>query len=221
MLIISLKRSCAVGAAILALMIITGCTSGKVLEDRDADVYRRIHEKFSRMTAYSATVRLTVKSNKTENTYVMRQQVKEPQMARVDIEEPAALQGLTTVYRDDRVMVRGFADEPPLSLPAAEQLNDIFVSHFFALYYQSEDTSVSVSAGGEPDSTLLLETAAIPESSGRYKITMRLDSAKLEPRVITVYDVGGNIRLTAEFSDFCYNPSLADSIFATEESERN
>ena len=60
---------------------------------------------------------------------------------------------------------------------------------------------------------MLLETAVMPRQSEEYKVTLLLDSKKLTPKVLTLYDVGGNIRMTAEYFDFCYNPALEDAIF--------
>ncbi|MBE7036233.1 MAG: outer membrane lipoprotein carrier protein LolA [Ruminococcaceae bacterium] len=209
------KKRLGICLCILTLMITTGCVPVVKLNNEDTDIYQKIHRKFSRMTAYTATVKMTVKSNKTEQVYEMMQAVRVPGLARAELTAPAELVGLVTVYRDGEVFAYRAENETPLQVKALAEYHDVFVHEFFARYYQSEDTALSVSGNTEESRTMLLETAASPETSSRYKITMLLDTKTLEPKVITVYDMGGNVRMIAEFSEFCYNPKLEDSVFTT------
>ncbi len=210
------RKCCKILTAVLTLMIMTGCTLQTRLGDEETGIYQKIHRKFNQMTAYTATVRLTVKSNKTEQVYEMQQSVKPPSLARTEILQPSDISGLVTVFFEGNVQLQQNG-ETPLTVPAQAALQDVFVHDFFARYYQSEETALSVSAGKK--GTVLLETTAQPESSKRYKITMLLDAARLEPLMITVYDIGGNIRVQTEFLEFCYNPELDDALFNIREKE--
>ncbi len=207
------KQLCAL-ALVLTLTILSGCAPEKTMSNSEAGVYSRLHKKFSQMESYSATVRLTVKSNKTENVYTMTQKVKLPDQAVMTLTEPQALSGLTTVFSGDAVSVSGPNGAEQISVPASEEPNDLFIHHFFSLFYRSEETAVSVAGTPENDGTILLETVAIPSAAKRYRLTLLCDIKKLEPRVLTVYDAGGNIRMIAEFSDFSFNPSLSPEIFS-------
>lgn len=209
------KRLGALSAVILALMITAGCTSEVKLQDKEVSIYQKIHRKFSRMTAYTATVRITVTGNQTEQTYEMRQSVKEPGMARLELTEPSALAGLVTVINGKQLTLWPSAEAAPFAAAAADEPNSMLLNSFFAEYYASEDTALSVSGGGAEPQTMLLETAVQPSNSRSYKMTLLLDVKKLEPKALAVYDIGGNIRMKAEFLDFCYNPVLADSLFVT------
>lgn len=207
------KRLCLL-ALVITLMILSGCAPQKTLSDHEAGVYSRLHKKFSKMNSYSATVRLTVKGNKTENIYVMTQQVQEPDSAVISLTEPATLAGLTTILSAGQASVSAFPDEAALTVPAADILQNVLINNFFSIYYQSEETALSVSSPAAAESgTVLLETAVIPETSEHYKLALLFDAQKLEPKSLTVYDVGGNIRMIAEFSDFIYNPSFDSEIF--------
>lgn len=208
-----MHRLPAMVAVFLIIAMLTGCHQAPTLSDQEANIYRQLHKKFSRMESYSATVKLTVKSNKTENIYTMTQKVKSPDQAVVTLKEPEALAGVTTVFSGDFVSVSAISGENALTIPAQDTMNDLLLNEFFALYYQSEDTALSVSASSENQGTILLETVAIPDSSTRYKISLLCDTKKLEPKTLTVYDVGGNVRMIAEFSDFSYNPSMDDGLF--------
>ncbi len=209
------KRICALLALILTLMINAGCSPAVQLGDQDAQIYQKIHHKFAALQSYTAVVRLSVVSNKTEQTYELLQQVKEPDMAKIEVKSPEDFAGMTTIYCGETVSVLRDAVDMPLSVVALEELNDVFITDFFARYYQSEETAISVSVGEGTNPTILLETVVCPADAQRYKITLLLDAKKLEPKVLAVYDVGGNIRLKAEFLEFCYNPNLEDSIFST------
>ncbi len=210
-----MHRFSAFFSIIVTVFALVGCGRVPTLSNRDANIYTQLHKKFSRMESYSATVRLTVKSNKTENTYTMTQKVKSPDQAVVTLKEPAALADVTTVFSGDFVSVSAGDDVEPLKVPTRETINDLLLTEFFSMYYKSEDTALSVSSTPEDPGTILLETVTIPDTSRQYKISLLCDAKKLEPKTLTVYDVGGNVRMVAEFSDFSYNLPLDDSLFAT------
>ena len=197
---------------LLTLMITTGCSSPMHFNDSHMDIYKRIHHTYSRMTSYTAEVKLTVKGNKTENTYLLTHEVKVPNMSAVTIKEPSHMAGLKTVICGDKVLISAKNAEQKL-LTETEPMDDVLlVNEFFSLYYRSEETAIHVS--GEDDSkTLLLETECCPQTSDGYKATMLLDTKTLHPKTITVYDAGGNVRRMAEFLSFTYNPSLSEDIF--------
>ena len=90
---------------LLTLMITTGCSSPMHFNDSHMDIYKRIHHTYSRMTSYTAEVKLTVKSNKTENTYLLTQDVKVPHMSALTIKEPSHMEGLKTVINGDKVLI--------------------------------------------------------------------------------------------------------------------
>lgn len=201
-------------AVMLTLMITTGCVPTQS-DDETTGTYQKMHRKFSRMQSYSARVQVTVFGNKTQQVYETEQKVKDPGFARVEIVEPSAMADVVTVYAGDRVQIQK-GEEKPLIVPSTSAMQDVFVNEFFASYYGSEETKATFS-GEESEGTILLETTACPERAERYKITMLLDKTALEPKVITVYDMGGNVRVKASFSDFCYNPDFEEGLFALQE----
>ncbi len=208
-----MQRFSALSAIMITIFLLAGCGRMPILSDREAGIYTQLHKKFSRMESYAATVKLTVKSNKTENTYTMTQKVKSPNQAVVTLNEPASLAGVTTVLSGDFVSVSAGNEITPLQVSARETINHFLLTDFFATYYKSEDTALSVSSTPDGQGTVLLETALIPDTSRQYKMSLLCDASKLEPKTLTIYDVGGNIRMIAEYSDFSYNPSLDESLF--------
>lgn len=197
----------------LTALLLIGCGQNPTLTDQESGVYSRLHKKFSGMASYSATLRLTVKSNKTENVYTLKQKVKSPEQAVVTLIEPESLAGVTTVYSGGFVSVSSAEAEENMQLPASNTVNDLFLNEFFSQYYQSEDTSLSVNTSSDNAHNILLETVCIPDSAERHKISLLCDAKTLEPKVLTIYDVGGNIQTVAEFLDFSLDPNLDDSLF--------
>ena len=196
------KRLLTGTAVLLTLMISAGCARTMHLADSHVDIYKRIHQKYSRMTAYTADVTLTVKSRNSENVYLLKQQVKEPQMAMITVREPASMEGVCTVFNGGQALV----SSPVSTQKLMTKIN------FFSAYYRSEETAVSVGTAHTAD-TMLLETECLPQTAEAYTATLLLDTKTLHPKTITVFDAGGNVRMLAEFSNFCYNPSLPEDIF--------
>lgn len=207
------KKMLALCTVVLTLMITAGCTAPRKMGDYEAGAYQSIHRKFSRMTAYEANIRLRVYSNQTERTYTAQQKVKLPDKARVEIESPASLAGFTKVYNGGQISCLPPFTEEALLIQAIDMADTAFLHEFFALYYQSEDTTVSVSTINGESQTLLLETMTAAKESANYKMTLLLDVKKMEPKVLTVYDLGGNVRMQTEFLSFQYNPALEDALF--------
>lgn|GEM_PF-1146778 len=212
---LSSRKFYVLSAIIFMLMISTGCVPHQIMGDADVDVYQKLHKKYSNMASYTATVQFTVKSNKTDNTYLVHQKVKKPDLALFSIAEPEELAGLVTVYNGHQVILHS-GDEEPLSLTASHVMDDTFLHNFFSLYYQSEETVVSTQGGERDGSAILLKTMAVPTDAERHAISLLLDAKTLEPKMLTVYDVGGNIRMIAEFLEFCYNPPIEDEVFTRE-----
>ncbi|MBE7022390.1 MAG: outer membrane lipoprotein carrier protein LolA [Ruminococcaceae bacterium] len=206
------KRLRITAALVLTLMITAGCASHFQLSDSHVDIYKRIHDKYNRMKSYTAEVTLTVKSRKSEQVYRLSQQVKEPELAAITIREPDSLSGLRTVFNGSQVRIESPAAPEGLVTTTQKMPNALLVNQFFSIYYQSEETAISVNSQ-ESGGTMLLETECRPQKAEAYKVTLLLDTKTLEPKNITVFDVGGNVRMLAEFTEFVYNPSLPEEIF--------
>ena len=205
------KRLFKIAAIGLTLMITVGCAK-QPLRDSHVDIYKRIHEKYSRMTAYTAEVTLTVKGRKSEKVYRLTQQVQEPQKAVITVQEPESLKDVCTIFNGGQVLVKSPVSADTLLTKTEDLPNALLLNDFFSLYYQSEETAIHVDAN-EDSGTLLLETEYLPQTSEQFKTSLLLDTKTLQPKTITVFDAGGNVRMLAEFSDFCYNPPLAEELF--------
>ena len=200
---------------LMIMLFLDGCARGGGLSDKDVGVYEKIHHYYSKMDSYSALVTLTVKGNKTENSYRLEQYAKGTDKTLSRIVSPEFLKGVETVRNGEIAQVRYSGEKQRrLEVAASKDIDCSYVSSFLRYFYQSEETAVSVSASEEAGGgTTLLETELPRVSARRSKATMLVDNRTLAPKNITVYDMGGNIVFIAEFDKFRYNDTIKDEIF--------
>lgn len=200
---------------LLTLMIslcLSGCEGNVNFTDEDLDIYEKIHHYYNKMESYSAYVKMTVKSNKTENIYEM-EQMSAGAKKMTKIISPEHLSGIMTVKDGEKTQVVYAGNkEHKLSVPVSEDIDYSFVDNFMSLYYRSEETAVTTVAQDEGETTLL-ETELPLKSARRRKASMLIDNKTLAPKNITVYDMGGNIVFIADFVKFVYNDNIKDEIF--------
>lgn len=210
----SLKKC---GLCVFALMIMlstAGCSGRTRFSDKELGIYEKIHHYYSKMDSYSARVRLKVKSNKTENEYVIDQYAKGADKTLTRVISPETLKGTETVTNGEISMMRLPGSETAQEeTETSKDLDCSFVQNFLRYYYQSEETALEVSGSDATDGTTLLETELPPDSARRSRASMLVDNKTLAPKNITVYDMGGNIVFIAEFEKFVYNDTIKDEIF--------
>lgn len=204
------------GRLLLALMIILclfGCTGRIRLSEQEANVYERMHHYYNKMECYSARVRLTVKGNRTENEYLLEQYAKENDKTLARVILPEELGGTETISNGEQSLIRFAPIGNETRLENSKETDCLFVNRFLCLYYQSEETVLTVNGSNDENGTTLLETE-LPSGNVLYrKASMLVDNKTLAPKNITLYDMGGNIVSVAEFEKFVYNDTFEDEIF--------
>lgn len=205
---------------ILTLMIstclISACGKQSYLNDRDMDIYEKIHRYYSEMESYSATLTLTAYSNKTENVYTAEQKTKGNRFY-TKITRPGTDFSVTTVTDGDETRTFTEGSDYALTVPSAEHAGMMFVSRFFSAYYASEQTTLSVSSTLSDGARTVLETELSENNPRLSHARLTLDSQTLAPLVLEITDTAGKTVLQGAFSDFRYNDSIDDKIFSTEE----
>lgn len=200
---------------LLTLMIslcLCSCEGSSNFTDEDLGIYEKIHRYYNKMESYSAYVKMTVKSNKTENVYEM-EQMSAGNKKMTKLVSPEHLSGIMTITDGDNTQViYSGSKEHKLSVPVSEDIDFSFVDNFMRFYYRSEETAVTTTAQSESETTLF-ETELPLDSARRRKASMLIDNKTLAPKNITVYDMGGNIVFIAEFVNFVYNDNIKDEVF--------
>ncbi|MBQ4087428.1 MAG: hypothetical protein IJC78_04195 [Clostridia bacterium] len=202
---------------ILALMItcsmLTACSDFTI---SDMDVYERIHRYYSKMESYSATVHITAYSNKTQNEYIVYQKSVSPDRFYAKMSSPGMGLSVTAIEKNGLVKTFSEGSDSSVTLPSAEHTGLLFVNRFFAKYYASEHTVLTVS--GKTDSAqTVLETELYENNPQVSRARLSVDNKTLAPTELLLTDSNGNPVLKGEFTEFCYNDTIDQSIFSAEE----
>ena len=177
----------------LTLMIIPGCYSGANFKDGDMDIYKKIHKKYAYMKSYTAKAEMTVYSNKTENKYSILQYAKEPKMYRTEFLSEDGKTELLSIEKEGKIRIC------------------TFINNFFALFYKSQETAVSVSSQSDRN-FISLETDIFPPSKNIKKAVMLVDE-NADVKSIKIYDAGGNLHIETIFTEFNYNAEINNELF--------
>ena len=202
-------------ALMISICMLSACGHG-YLHDRNMDVYEKIHRYYNEMESYSSDLTITAYSNKTKNTYHAEQKALGNDKFYMKIAADQGDLSITTVENGGKVTTTTDGSEFSVTVPTHEGTGLLFVNRFFAKYYASEDTVLSVN-GGRNGSVTVLETA-LSESNPRFaKAKLTVDSKTLAPLRIELADRNGDAILKGEFSHFIYNDSVDERIFSTKE----
>lgn len=201
-------KSCKTFLLILTtIMLFSGCGGVQMLSDTEADVYAKIHRRYSEMKSYSATAEITFKSNKTENKYTVLQKYCAPNKMAAEITET----NTSYVVNDGKAAIK--KGENSLNFQSAEDINYLFLNDFFKMYYMSQNTALTASteaAGG----VIRLETELVPVSALRCSAELTLNVKTLAPERLTVKDAGKNAVIIIDFKDFLYNAEIDEEVFS-------
>lgn len=207
------------GTRLLALMI-SICTlcacSRSYLSDRDMDIYEKIHRYYSEMESYSATVHITAYSNKTKHSYVAEQKVLGQDKCYTKISSEQEDLTVTTIENNGKVKTTTQGSNYSVTVPSHEGTGLLFINRFFAKYYASENTSLSVN-GGTKGTATILETELSEDNPYFAQAKLSIDNKTLAPIRLEITDMGGKTVLEGEFTDFRYNDTIDEDMFSTEE----
>ncbi len=190
-------------ALTISVFCFSGCVSGGFL-DSDMNCYEKIHAYYNKMERYSATVSLTVLSNKTENQYTMQQKAMGHDRFFSHIKHEKNDISVTTITNGKQTQTVTEGTDYSVTLPTHGETNVLFLNSFFKTYYASENTYLKVN-GTENESVTVLETELNLTHTSVSKAALFVDNKTLSPLKLVLYDYGEKAIVTAKFSDFIYN----------------
>ncbi len=184
------KINFAVMSLVTLVFILCGCGA------ESADIHGKIHSKFYTMPSYSAQCDAVIKSNKNENTYHFTCDYDSASQTH-EINYPDAAVTLTNgkarIVRGDMIN----------EVPTDDSDMLILLDTFFASYYESENTSMTVGAMyAENNGTTTLECELTKPT--KYGKTMKLtvQNRGIVPKELCTYDADGNERIKVIFKSF-------------------
>lgn len=211
------KRALLVFLALMtSVCTLTACDGNRRLGDRDMDIYEKIHNYYSKMERYSACLKFTVYSNKTENVYIAEQKSMGNDKFYTKVTGSDSALSVTTITNGEKTKTLTEGSDYTLTVPSADTTGLLFVNRFFAAYYSSEETALMVNGAGRGNVTVL-ETELSPKQANCAKATLTVNNKTLAPETLTIYDMGGKEVLKGEFSEFSYNDkAVEEAVFSTD-----
>ncbi len=191
-----MKRCIAVIFAFVLMMSLCGCKEGS------HDVYEKIYERYYNMKSFSAVAEVTVKNERTENRYVVKQLFEAPDSFLLRVSEPKELEGSGISAQGGQVKLRsGFGQDEVLRSELSMGHGVLFVSDFFETYFKSEETSVSA-AKSKGDSVTVLECFLGGKNEKRFMQKLWIDNETFLPVKLETYDINQNPAVTVTFKEF-------------------
>lgn len=177
---------------VIALLAATLCGCGT----ENADIHEKIHSKFYTMPSYSAECEAVIKSNKNENTY------------NFTCDYDSTTKTYEIIYPNTTVTLCG--DKARISkgnsineMSASDSDMLILADTFFESYYESENTSMTMSAfAGESSGTTTLECELTKPTEYGKTMKMTIQNKKIVPLELSTYDADGNERIKVIFKSF-------------------
>ena len=195
---------------ILIFILMIGCNMKK----EQLSTMEKIQNQLRDMKNYECTGTLTRISNKSENTYDIKQYYKSTGEYRLELLSPEDVLGNYTVFDGNSI----FQYNPRIpgkvikDVPESQMRNELFLGYFVKNYFQSEDVSIETGNMDLEKATVL--EAVIP-GQNKYTATEKLwiDEETLKPIKFVIYDTEGKERYIIDYKDFEYNTDIDNTLF--------
>ncbi|MDR2940748.1 MAG: hypothetical protein LBV08_10600 [Clostridiales bacterium] len=200
-------------AMIMMLFVLSACNSKRA--EAPQSTYEQIQKKLSGLQTYKSEATVKYVSNKDANEYNTLQHCKITGEYRVEVIGPQNVAGNVTLFDGQNIGQFNPKIGAELRLVKAEarDRSEIFLTSFIRNYFNSDETSVSVSNLGDTDCTVL--EAVVP--GGHPYLTnekLWVDNDTKMPVRLVVYDPEGVERIVVTYKTFEYNIELEDSLFS-------
>lgn len=198
-------------AAIMSVILMTTLASCGITSGHDA--YKEIYKRYNAMESFRAAAEITVKNERTENTYFVRQAYAAPDRFSMTVEEPAELAGSGYVFGNGEVVLKsGFGHNETLTGFSPSSRSAVFLVDFFEEYYRSEDAYVETLGKSNPDETVM---SCMPSDGdkNRFSQSLWIDNKTFLPIRLETYDSNGNMTVRVKFVEFERNCDIEDSDF--------
>ncbi len=177
------------------------------------NVYEEIYKRYYQMESYSAVAEVTVKTDKTENSYRIKQLYSAPDSFFVEVLEPQAVEksGFSSVNGETRFF-SGVGNEKVVSFDFGTGRSDLFVSDFFEAYFESEETAVFASKS-QGDAVTVMECFLNGKNEKRFLQRLWVDNKTFLPIKLETCDINKNPVVTVVFEEFERNCDIDQGKF--------
>ena len=203
-----MRRCIAVISFIVLAMSLGACKKTDGHND-----YREIYERYNKMTSYSATAEVTVRNERTENSYVARQLFLAPDKFLNEVITPKEIEGSGFVFRAGELALKsGTGQDIEIYDVPLLNVGVLSVNSFFESYYKSEETAVLTSGGAFEESTIL-ECFLSSKNKNRFRQRLWVDNKTYLPLKMETYDIENNPVVTVVFREFDRNCKIDEIEF--------
>ena len=198
-------------ALMMSLVLCVSCENS-YMQNKNMDVYEKIHRYYNQMESYSSKLLLTAYSNKTERTYLMEQKVICPDLYYVKTTDKTEHVSVVTTQKDGKTKTSFAGSGYAITVTDAEQTGMLFVNRFMKTYYGSEDTALFV-GGMLQGNVTVLEVTLAENHLQMSRAEMSIDNKTLAPKEIVIKDADGDVVLKGVFEEFQHNDHIDPNIF--------
>lgn len=189
----------AVALLIIILIIIFPKNDNKNIINGNNKNIQEIEEYLLNINSYKAKIEVKVKSNKNENTYILKQQVKD-NMCTQEVIEPKSMEGTKITYKEGTLEIKNtdlniskiYENYPYISK------NSLFLNDFINEYKNNGKKEIE-----EKDGTIIMKI----ETEERYnkKQNLYIDKQNLKPKTLEIIDMNENTRVNITYNEIELN----------------
>ena len=189
------------------LLAFAGCSgTAQAGEMSPAD----IQEFWAQMTSYQATLQITFVSNRSSNTYTVRQQVLMSGPYRMEVLAPEECRGVLTICDGEKTMQKDPSIGMTVEASETPVRSVLFLQEFWQQYLRSPEKV-------EPeDGEYVWETEL---SGGHEKLAVQrlwVNAQNGYPKRMEIYDTEGMLSIRVDYIEFQPNVEMDTSLFTIE-----
>ena len=181
---------------VFTVINLVGCKN--LSKQTKEDIYEDFQKKITKMTSYTCKAEITIINNKSESKYIMNHTYKKPSYYKLEIIEPKNLNGKTTEYYKDKIIIKNKQLDDVIELPnVGDNKLYLFIGDFVQDFLQEDSINMSVS-----EKQLILERDLSHENSCLSKQILYIDKKTKNPVKMEILNSEGEKKFIVNYTDF-------------------
>lgn len=163
------------------------------------------------ISSYTATIEVTITSNKNENKYIMKQQYKEPNITKQTILEPSNISGLETIYDGNKLVI----NNTQLNLQTIyENYNYITENQLYLTTFIEDYKNDETKTREETENQIILKTKTKNGNKYMSEKTLFIDKQTAKPIKLEIQDINKNTTVYILYTEIELNSTKKEEIVA-------